>query len=175
MSEKHMSEKSVSDQVYIQDIASHVDQVVTVKGWLADKTDKGKLQFLRVRDGTGFIQAVVFAKQVSPETFEAAKRLLQESSLIVTGVPRAEPRAPGGFELSVQDLQVVQIANDYPITPKEHGIEFLMEHRHLWLRSPRQHAILRIRATVIKAIRDWLDHQGFMLVDTPILTPAAVE
>jgi asparaginyl-tRNA synthetase len=175
MSEKSMSENRMSDQVYIQDIASHVGQVVTVKGWLADKTDKGKLQFLRVRDGTGFIQAVVFAKQVSPETFEAAKRLLQESSLIVTGIPRAEPRAPGGFELSVQDLQVVQIANDYPITPKEHGIEFLMEHRHLWLRSPRQHAILRIRATVIKAIRDWLDEHGFMLVDTPILTPAAVE
>src|SRR5512142_3522672 len=175
MSEKSMSENRVSDQVYIKDIASHVGESVTIKGWLADKTDKGKLQFLRVRDGTGFIQAVVFAKQVSPETFDAAKRLLQESSLIVTGVPRAEPRAPGGFELSVQDLQVVQIANDYPITPKEHGIEFLMEHRHLWLRSPRQHAILRIRATVIKAIRDWFDDHGFMLVDTPILTPAAVE
>ncbi|MGE5262964.1 MAG: asparagine--tRNA ligase [Acidobacteriota bacterium] len=165
----------MADQVYIQDIASHVGETVTIKGWLADKTDKGKLQFLRVRDGTGFIQAVVFAKQVSPETFDAAKRLLQESSLVVTGVPRAEPRAPGGFELSVADLQVVQIANDYPITPKEHGIEFLMERRHLWLRSPRQHAILRIRATVIQAIRHWLDEHGFMLVDTPILTPAAVE
>src|SRR5512142_221542 len=175
MSEKSMSENRVSDQVYIKDIASHVGESVTIKGWLADKTDKGKLQFLRVRDGTGFIQAVVFAKQVSPETFDAAKRLLQESSVVVTGVPRAEPRAPGGFELSVKDLQAVQIAGDYPITPKEHGIEFLMEHRHLWLRSPRQHAILRIRATIIKAIRDWFDNHGFMLVDTPILTPAAVE
>src|SRR5512141_419726 len=114
----------MADHIYIQDIASHAGETVTIKGWLADKTDKGKLQFLRVRDGTGFIQAVVFAKQVSPETFDAAKRLLQESSLVVTGVPRAEPRAPGGFELSVADLQVVQIANDYPITPKEHGIEF---------------------------------------------------
>ncbi len=165
----------MADQVYIQDIASHAGQEVTIKGWLADKTDKGKLQFLRVRDGTGFIQAVVFAKEVSPETFEAAKRALQESSLIVTGIPRAEPRAPGGFELSVKYLEIVQIANDYPITPKEHGIEFLMEHRHLWLRSPRQHAILRVRATIIQAIRDWLDNHGFLLVDTPILTPAAVE
>ncbi len=165
----------MADHVYIQDIAAHVGKPVTIKGWLADRTDKGKLQFLRVRDGTGFIQAVVFAKDVSPEVFDAAKRLLQESSVVVTGVPRAEPRAPGGYEMSVQDLQPVQIPQDYPITPKEHGVEFLMEHRHLWLRSSRQHAILRIRATVIKAIRDWLDNQGFLLLDTPILTPAAVE
>ncbi|MBI4789424.1 MAG: asparagine--tRNA ligase [Chloroflexi bacterium] len=165
----------MADHVYIQDIASHVGAEVTLKGWLADKTDKGRLQFLRVRDGTGFIQAVVFAKEVAPETFDAAKRLTQESSIVVTGVPRAEPRAPGGYELSVKNLEVVQIAGDYPITPKEHGVEFLMEHRHLWLRSPRQHAILRIRARVIKAIRDWLDEHGYLLVDTPILTPAAVE
>ncbi len=165
----------MADHVYIRDIAGHVGETVTIKGWLADRTDKGKLQFLRVRDGTGFIQAVVFAREVSPETFEAAKRLTQESSVIVTGVPRAEPRAPGGYELSVKDLQVVQIASEYPITPKEHGIEFLMEHRHLWLRSPRQVAILRVRATVVKAIRDWLDNHGFVLLDTPILTPAAVE
>jgi asparaginyl-tRNA synthetase len=165
----------MADHIYIQDIAAHVGKDITLKGWLADRTDKGKLQFLRVRDGTGFIQAVVFQKEVAPETFENAKRLTQESSLVVTGVPRAEPRAPGGYELAVKDLQVVQIANDYPITPKEHGVEFLMEHRHLWLRSPRQHAILRIRARIIKAIRDWLDANGFMLVDTPILTPAAVE
>jgi asparaginyl-tRNA synthetase len=165
----------MAEQVYIQDIAGHVGNQVTIKGWLADRTDKGKLQFLRVRDGTGFIQAVVFAKDVSPETFDAAKRLLQESSVIVTGVPRAEPRAPGGYEMAVQDLQAVQVPQDYPITPKEHGVEFLMEHRHLWLRSSRQHAILRTRATVIKAIRDWLDNQGFLLLDTPILTPAAVE
>ncbi len=165
----------MADHVYIQDIASHVGKVVTIKGWLADKTDKGKLQFLRVRDGTGFIQAVVFQKDVTPEQFETARKLTQESSLIVTGVPRAEPRAPGGFELPVQDLEVVQVASDYPIAPKEHGVEFLMEHRHLWLRSPRQHAIMRVRARIIKAIRDWLDDRGFMLMDTPILTPAAVE
>jgi len=164
----------MADHVYVQDISSNVGKEITLKGWLADRTDKGKLQFLRVRDGTGFIQAVVFQKDVTPEAFENAKRLTQESSFIVTGVPRAEPRAPGGYELSVKDLQVVQIANEYPITPKEHGVEFLMEHRHLWLRSPRQHAILQIRARIVKAIRDWLDNNGFTLVDTPILTPAAV-
>lgn len=165
----------MAEHVYIQDLSAHVGNEVTLKGWLADKTDKGRLQFLRVRDGTGFVQAVIFAKEVSPETFEASKRLTLESSIIVTGVPRAEPRAPGGYELSVKHLETIQVAGDYPITPKEHGVEFLMEHRHLWLRSPRQFAILRIRATIIKAIRDWLDNHGFMLVDTPILTPAAVE
>ena len=165
----------MADHVYIQDIAAHIGKEVTLKGWLADRTDKGKLQFLRVRDGTGFIQAVVFAKDVTPEVFDAAKRLTQESSLVVTGIPRAEPRAPGGYELSVKDLQVVQVAGDYPITPKEHGVEFLMQNRHLWLRSPRQHAILRIRARIVKAIRDWLDDNGFTLLDTPILTPAACE
>jgi asparaginyl-tRNA synthetase len=133
------------------------------------------LQFLKFRDGTGFLQAVVFQKDVSPEAFETTKKLTQESSIILTGVPRAEPRAPGGYELSVKNVEVVQIAGDYPITPKEHGIEFLMANRHLWLRSPRQHAILRIRARIVKAIRDWLDSHGFLLVDTPILTPAAVE
>src|SRR5512136_1636399 len=114
----------MADHVYINDIAAHVGETVTIKGWLADRTDKGKLQFLRVRDGTGFIQAVVFAKEVPAEAFEAAKRLTQESSFVVTGVPRAEPRAPGGYELSVRNLEVAQIAEDYPITPKEHGVEF---------------------------------------------------
>ncbi|MBI5300895.1 MAG: asparagine--tRNA ligase [Chloroflexi bacterium] len=165
----------MAEHIYIQNIAAHVGKEVTLKGWLADRTDKGRLQFLRFRDGTGFIQAVVFQKEISPEAFEATKKLTQESSLIITGVPRAEPRAPGGYELSVKDLQVLQYANDYPITPKDHGVEFLMANRHLWLRSPRQYAILRIRARIIKAIRDWLDNDGFLLVDTPILTPAAVE
>ncbi len=165
----------MAEHIYIQDIAAHVGKEITMKGWLADRTDKGRLQFLRFRDGTGFIQAVVFQKEVSPEAFEATKKLTQESSIIMTGVPRAEPRAPGGYELSVKDLQVAQIAGDYPITPKEHGVEFLMANRHLWLRSPRQHAILRIRARIIKAIRDWFDDHGFLLVDTPILTPAAAE
>lgn len=165
----------MADKVVIEKIGEHVGQTVVLRGWVMDKTDKGKLQFLRVRDGTGLIQATVFRQAVSPEAFDLAKHITQESSVVVTGEVRQEPRAPGGYELSVTDLQAVQLAEDYPITPKEHGVEFLMQNRHLWLRSSRQHAILRIRATIIKAIRDWLDDIGFMLVDTPILTPAAVE
>lgn len=166
----------MSDTALIDTIGAHVGETVSIQGWVADKTDKGKLQFLRVRDGTGVIQATLFQKAVSPEAFDLAKRIPQESSVIVTGEVRQEPRAPGGYELSVTDLKAVQLARDeFPITPKEHGIEFLMHNRHLWLRSSRQHAILRIRATIIKAIRDYLDGNGFMLVDTPILTPAAVE
>ena len=164
--------------VRIDGIARYEGQSVTIRGWLQLKTGKGKLQFLRVRDGTGIIQAVVFQGAVSPEAFEAAKRLPLESSLIVTGIVRADSRAPGipgGFELSASDLEVVQESAEYPIGPKEHGVEFLMDNRHLWLRSNRQWAILRVRATIIKAMRDWLDDNGFILVDTPILTPAAAE
>jgi asparaginyl-tRNA synthetase len=166
-------------QVYIEDIADYIGKEVTVKGWLYAKTGKGKLQFLQVRDGTGIIQCIVFKKELTPEVFEDARRLTQESSLIVTGVVRADERAPGspgGYELGVTDIQVFQIVSEeYPITPKEHGIDFLMQHRHLWIRSTRQWAILRVRATIIKAIRDWLDSHGFVLMDTPILTPAACE
>ena len=169
----------MAEIIRIEDIANHVGQEVTLRGWLYDKTDKGKLQFLQVRDGTGFAQCVVFKKEVSEEVFEAARRVTQESSLIVTGVVRADKRAPGvpgGYELGVTDLQIVQLVTDeYPIAPKEHGVEFLMAHRHLWIRSKRQWAALRIRATIIKAIRDWLDDHGFILMDTPILTPAACE
>lgn len=165
----------MTEPAVIEKIADYVGKVVVLKGWVADKTDKGKLQFLRLRDGTGFIQATLFQKNVSPQAFELAKRIPQESSVIVTGEVRQDPRAPGGYELAVTDLQPVHLAQEYPITPKEHGVDFLMQHRHLWLRSTRQHAILRIRATVIRAIRDWLDDNGFLLVDTPILTPAAVE
>jgi asparaginyl-tRNA synthetase len=137
----------------------------------------GKLQFLRLRDGTGVIQAVLFQGNVDLDTFEAAKRMPLESSLIVSGTLRADSRAPGipgGYELDVQTLQVVQEAAEYPIGPKEHGVEFLMDNRHLWIRSNRQWAILRTRATIVKAMRDWLDNNGFVLVDTPFLTPAAV-
>ena len=166
----------MAESAFIETIGQHEGKTVTVQGWVADKTDKGKLQFLRVRDGTGTIQATLFQKAVSPEAFDLAKRVPQESSVIVTGEVRKEPRAPGGYELSVTDMQAVQLARDeFPITPKEHGIEFLMANRHLWLRSSRQNAILRIRATIIKAIRNWLDDNGFLLMDTPILTPAAVE
>ena len=162
----------------IQEIGDHVGETVTIQGWLYLKTGKGKLQFLRVRDGTGIVQAVVFKKDVSAEAFQAAKRLSQESSLILTGVVRADARAPGipgGYEVGVTDLKIVQIAQEYPITPKEHGVEFLQDNRHLWIRSSRQWAILRVRATVMRAIRDWLDDNGFVNMDTPILTPAAGE
>jgi asparaginyl-tRNA synthetase len=164
--------------VRIQEIAQHVGETVTIQGWLYLKTGKGKLQFLRVRDGTGIIQAVVFKKDVSAEAFEATRRLSQESSLVITGMVRADERAPGipgGYEIGVTDLKVVQIADEYPISPKEHGVEFLQDNRHLWIRSSRQWAILRVRATLIRAIRDWLDNNGFINLDTPILTPAAGE
>src|SRR5712692_572404 len=163
------------DHVYIKDIAQHVGETVTLKGWLADKTDKGRLQFLKVRDGTGLMQATVFEKAVTPEVFAAARSATQESSLEVIGEVRAEPRAPGGYELSVSGVNILQLAKDYPIGPKEHGIEFLMANRHLWLRHPRPAAILRVRATIVTAIRDFLDSRGFVNVDTPIFTPAAVE
>ncbi len=168
----------MAEVVRIEDMAGHDGQVVRIQGWLQLKTGKGKLQFLRVRDGTGVIQAVIFRGNVSPEEFEAAKRLPLESSLAVEGTVRADPRAPGipgGFELDVNRLEVMQESAEYPIAPKEHGVEFLMDNRHLWLRSNRQWAILRIRATIIKAMRDWLDDHGFLLVDTPILTPSAAE
>jgi asparaginyl-tRNA synthetase len=165
----------LAKHVYIDDIAAHEGEEVTLKGWLYNKTDKGKLQFLLVRDGTGIIQAVVFEDDVPPEAFEAAKTVTQESSLIVTGAVRADRRAPGGYELAVNNLEIVQLAEDYPITPKEHGVDFLMDHRHLWLRSSRQHAILRVRAEVVRAIRDWLDSHGFINLDTPILTPSSCE
>jgi len=165
----------LTEHVYIEDIAAYEGKEVTLKGWLYNKTDKGKLQFLLVRDGTGVIQAVVFEDDVSPEMFEAAQTVTQESSLIVTGTVREDRRAPGGYELTANDVEIVQLAEDYPITPKEHGVEFLMDRRHLWLRSSRQHAILRVRAEVVRAIRDWLDSHGFVNLDTPILTPSSCE
>jgi len=164
--------------ILIQDIARYDGQDVTVRGWLYDKTHKGKLAFLKVRDGSGIAQCVAFQKEMDPAQFETAIALSQESSLIVSGVVRKDDRAPGypgGYEIGIRSLEVIQAADEYPITPKEHGTEFLMDHRHLWLRSTRQWAILRIRATIIKAIRDWLDDHGYLLVDTPILTPAAGE
>ena len=150
--------------VSIENLNDHVDQEVTLQGWLYRKTGKGKLQFLQLRDGTGICQVVVFRGNVSDEDFAAGKELTQESCLRVTGRVKAEERAPGipgGFELDATSLSIVQIAAPYPISPKEHGVEFLMENRHLWLRSNRQWAIMRVRATVISAIRDWLDEHGF--------------
>ena len=162
-------------QVYVGDLGTQVGNSVTVKGWVYNRTDKGKLRFLLIRDGTGTVQAVVFAGNVSEEVFSAADSVTQESSVEVTGEVREDARAPGGFELDVTHLSIVHQAESYPITPKEHGTSFLMEHRHLWIRSTRQHAVLRIRSEIIKAARDYLDNNGFTLVDTPILTPAACE
>ena len=161
--------------VYVSDIARHQGQEVMLKGWLYNKRSSGKLHFLQVRDGTGVIQCVVSKSDVSPETFHLADHLSQESSLSVTGTVRADPRSPIGFELAVKSLAVGQVAQDYPITPKEHGIAFLLDHRHLWLRSARQHAILRVRSEVIRACRDYFDGHGFTLLDAPIFTPAACE
>ncbi|MHB1355705.1 MAG: asparagine--tRNA ligase [Anaerolineae bacterium] len=163
------------EQVYIRDVANYDGQEITIKGWLYAKTDKGRLQFLIVRDGTGSIQAVAFKKEMPPAAFDAAMAVTQESSIIVRGKVRKDERASGGYELSLSDIQIVQLAQDYPITPKEHGIDFLMDNRHLWLRSRNQWAILRVRATVIRAIRDYLDNHGFILMDAPILTPSACE
>ena len=165
----------MAEHVTICDVAKHEGQEITIKGWLYNKTDKGRLQFLMLRDGTGIIQAVAFKKEINPDAFAAALAVTQESSVIATGQIRKDERAPGGYELGLTDFQIVQLAQEYPITPKEHGIDFLMDNRHLWLRSTQQWAILRVRATVVRAIRDWLDGHGFLLVDTPILTPSACE
>ncbi|MBN1483092.1 MAG: asparagine--tRNA ligase [Chloroflexia bacterium] len=159
----------------IAQIGDYAEQAITLRGWLYHKREKGKLIFLILRDGSGYIQGVVFEPEVAPETFEAAKALSQESSLIVRGTVRADERAPGGYELSVQDIQPVQIAEEYPITPKEHGIGFLMEQRHLWVRSSKQHALLRLRAEIEAACQEYLNERGFVRFDTPILTPCAAE
>jgi asparaginyl-tRNA synthetase len=161
--------------VYIEDIARYDGQEVTLRGWLYNKRSSGKLHFLQVRDGTGVLQCVVFKNDVPPEQFALAEHLTQESSLIVTGAVRADARAPLGFELSVREVRLVQAAQDYPITPKDHGVAFLLDHRHLWLRSSRQHAILRVRSEIIRACRDYFDGKGFTLIDAPIFTPAACE
>ncbi len=166
----------MAEWVRLNKIGNHAGETVTVKGWLHNRTDKGKLKFLQLRDGSGLIQAVIFKKGVSEEVWAAAEKLTQESAIELTGEVRADERAPGGYEMGVSDMKVVHFAEEgYPIQLKEHGTGFLMDHRHLWIRTPRQTAILRIRATIVKAIRDWLDNHGFTLVDTPILTPAAVE
>ncbi len=164
--------------VQIADLARYEGQEVTVRGWLYNRTDKGKLQFLLVRDGSGMAQCVAFQKELPAEMFDIARTLTQESSLTLTGTVRADKRAPGhpgGYEVGIKSLEVIQTAQEYPIAPKEHGIEFLMDNRHLWLRSSTQWAILRIRATIIRTIRNWLDDHGYLLVDTPIISPAAGE
>jgi len=164
--------------INISEAKDYVGQIVTVRGWIKRRTGKGKLNFLRVRDGSGIFQAVAFRPTLGDDKFAQVKKLTTESSVILTGEIRADARAPGvpgGYEMDLRDIEIVQLAEPYPIAPKEHGVEFLLDHRHLWLRSDRQWAIQRVRATVIRAIRDWLDDHGFLNVDTPILTPAAGE
>lgn len=167
--------KRYQTYTYVDGLKDKVGEVVTLRGWLYNKRGKGKLQFLLLRDGTGVCQCVVFKGNVSEEIFEKAKELTQESSFQVTGEVKESEKAPGGYELDVQNLCIYQIAHEYPITPKEHGDTFLIENRHLWLRSSRQHAIMRVRAAVQKAIRDFFDGNGFKLIDSPILTPNACE
>lgn len=159
----------------IEHIGRFVDQTVTIRGWLFNKRSGGKIRFLLIRDGTGIIQAVAVKDEVSPSAFADTDTLTQESSLMVSGTVRADARAPGGYELLVSDIRIIQVAEDYPITPKEHGPAFLLDHRHLWLRSSKQHATLRIRSHMIQAAREYLDREGFIVFDAPILTPTACE
>ncbi len=165
----------MAPKTYIADIAKYLGQEVTLQGWIYNSTQKGKLQFLMLRDGTGIIQGVIFKGNLPEELFDACLALTQESSVRLTGTVTEDKRAKGGYELQVSAVDIVQIAAEFPISPKEHGIDFLMEHRHLWLRSALQHAVLRVRHEVIRACRDYFDDLGFTLIDAPIFTPAACE
>ena len=160
---------------YIEKIGEHDGKSATIKGWLHNRRSSGKIHFLVVRDGTGFLQVVMGKRDVDEATFTKADHLSQESAIIVTGTVKAEPRAIGGYELIASALEVVNEAHDYPITPKEHGVDYLMDRRHLWIRAERQTAILRVRHEIINAVRDFFNDQGFILADTPIFTPAACE
>ncbi len=162
-------------RVYIEDLGKHVGDEVQLRGWLYHKRSSGKVRFLLLRDGTGILQGVMVKGVVSDGVFSSFDTLTQESSFSMTGKIRKDDRAPGGYEMEVSDVGIIAVAQEYPITPKEHGIEFLADRRHLWLRSSRQHAIIRVRHRIIKAIRDFYDGRGFVLVDSPILTPAACE
>ena len=161
--------------VYIEDIGKHEGAEVTIKGWLHNRRSSGKIHFLILRDGSGFIQAVMSKAAVGDDMFKAADHLSQETSLIVTGTARADKRAPSGYEIDVKTLEVVGASHDFPITPKEHGVDYLLDRRHLWIRSERQQAILRVRHEIINAVRDFFNNRGFILADTPIFTPAACE
>ncbi|MGB5875237.1 MAG: asparagine--tRNA ligase [Bacteroidota bacterium] len=163
------------NRTYVEDLSRHVGEEVTLRGWLYNKRSSGKIRFLVLRDGTGLVQGVLVKGAVPDELFQQLEALTQESSLVMRGKVRADARAPGGYEMEVSGLEVINIAADYPITPKDHGIEFLMDRRHLWLRSSRQHAVLRIRHQIIKSIRQFFDDRGFVLLDAPIFTPAACE
>lgn len=162
-------------EITIGKIGAYEGQTVIIKGWLYNKRSSGKIVFLQIRDGSGIIQAVAIKSQLSPECFEKAVKATQESSVIVTGTVRKDERSQGGYELGVTDFDIISISEPYPISPKEHGVDFLMEHRHLWLRSARQQTIMKVRNTVIRACEDFLRREGYLRIDAPILTPAACE
>ncbi len=165
----------MSSRVYIENLADYIGKEVSIAGWLYNKRSSGKIRFLIIRDGTGLLQGVIVKQNVSEEVFNTFDSLTQESSLSIRGTIRKDDRAPGGYEMDVTHVEIISIAKEYPITPKEHGVEFLMDRRHLWLRSQRQHAILRIRHEIIRSIREFFDGRGFLLMDAPIFTPAACE
>jgi asparaginyl-tRNA synthetase len=162
-------------RVYIEDLAHHVGEEVKISGWLYNKRSSGKIRFIIIRDGSGILQCVMVKGVIPEDAFNLFDALTQESSLTVFGKIKKDDRAPGGFEMELSNVEIIQIAKEYPITPKEHGVDFLMDLRHLWLRSSRQHAVLRIRHQIIKAIREFFDNRGFVLMDAPIFTPAACE
>ena len=165
-----MATKSV-----IRNVNQHVGETVTIGAWINNKRSSGKIQFLRLRDGSGYIQGVVVKSEVSEQVWDDAKSLTQESSLYVTGVIREEPRSQSGYEMTVTGIEIIHLTENYPITPKEHGVDYLMDHRHLWLRTQKQRAIMVIRAEIIRAVQDYFDSNGFTLVDPPILTPTSAE
>ena len=165
----------MKEKITIKDLPKFVGKEVTLKGWIYNKRSSGKVKFLIMRDGTGYLQCIVFKGNVSQEVFELADKLSQEASFEITGTVKAEERAVGGVELDATDVKLIGESHDYPITPKEHGIEFLIDHRHLWLRSKRQVAIMKIRHRIVKAIRDFFDERDFTLFDPPIITPNACE
>jgi len=170
-----MSQQTTIPLVRIEALGSHEGETVTINGWLYNKRSSGKIHFLIVRDGTGMVQAVGVKAELAPEVFEAAGKITQESSLSITGLVRKDARAPGGYELTLTDVKLNSLAEEYPISPKEHGVDFLMDHRHLWLRSSKQHALMRIRNEFVRALEDYLQSDGFIRIDAPILTPAACE
>lgn len=165
-----MANKSV-----IRQVGEHVGETVVIGSWLNNKRSSGKIQFLQLRDGTGYIQGVVVKSEVGDEVWEKAKSLTQESSMYVTGVIREEPRSQSGYEMTVTDIEIIHLTENYPITPKEHGVDFLMDHRHLWLRSPKQRAVMVVRAEIIRAVQEFFNTNGFTKMDPPILTPTSAE
>ncbi|MBN1593667.1 MAG: asparagine--tRNA ligase, partial [Candidatus Coatesbacteria bacterium] len=161
--------------VMVENVGQHSGQEVRICGWVYSKRSSGKIKFILLRDGTGIIQCVLVKDEVDPETFERYNELTQETSVVITGVINEDARAPIGFEMLVRGLEIVQVAEEYPITPKEHSTAYLLDRRHLWIRSSKQNAVLRVRAEVIRAVRNFLDEEGFILADTPIFTPTSCE